>query len=350
MSGRPVVVTGRVCDVTDVIAEDGKGKKNLQVLFLPPGPSQIKPWFNDVVASLQGRHALKIFDQKRDVLDQFDGVEAVIDFGGKLGTPAMADVASGRVRLWQILGTGFDHFDIPYWKSRGIPVANCPGYLSAPPLGDCALMFLLMLARRWHASQALMQGGTLYNPVCLELEGLRLALIGFGSSAQQFALRVRPFGMKVSAIDVRPISSLEMNEFGLDFAGTPSDMDSLIAESDCVSLHLHLDRETYHILDARRLALMKPTAFLINVARGALVDETALLAALKEGRIAGAAMDVFSSEPISPDSPLLQLPNVVATPHIAGVSTGTSRRRAQFAAANIDRIAAGLEPLARIDI
>lgn len=345
-----MITTGRVSEVTDVIAEDGKLKKSLQVLFLPPGPSQIKPWFNDVVASLQGRHALKIFDQQRDVPGQFDGVEAVIDFGGKLGTPEMADVAAGRVRLWQILGTGFDHFDIPYWKSRGIPVANCPGYLSAPPLGDCALMFLLMLTRRWHASQALLQGGSLYNPVCLELEGLRLALIGFGSSAKAFALRVRPFGMRVSAIDVRPICPLEMNEFGLDFAGTPSDMDSMIAESDCVSLHLHLDRETYHIFDARRIALMKPTAFLINVARGALVDEVALLAALRECRIAGAAMDVFSSEPINPESPFLQLPNVVATPHIAGVSTGTSRRRAQFAAANIDRIAAGLEPLARIDI
>jgi D-3-phosphoglycerate dehydrogenase len=347
MIGRAAVATGRE---RDIFAESDKVNKALQVLFLPPGPSQMKPWFQDVVASLQGRHELKILDQKRELADQFAGIDAVIDFGGKLGTRAMADVSAGRVRLWQILGTGFDHFDLPYWKSRGIPVANCPGDLSAPALGDCALMFLLMLARRWYESQSLLQKGFLYNPVCLELEGLRLALIGFGSSAQQFALRVRPFGMKVSAIDVRPISATEMNEFGLDFAGTPSDMDRVIAESDCVSIHLHLSPETYHILDARRIALMKPTAFLINVARGALVDETALLAALQEGRIAGAGMDVFSSEPVSPDSPLLQLPNVVATPHIAGVSTGTSRRRAQFAAANIDRIAAGLEPLARIDI
>jgi phosphoglycerate dehydrogenase-like enzyme len=127
-------------------------------------------------------------------------------------------------------------------------------------------------------------------------------------------------------------------------------MDRVIAESDCVSLHLHLNQETHHTMDARRIGLMKPDAYLINVARGALVDESALVVALQEGRIAGAGLDVFSSEPIEPSSALLALPNVVATPHIAGITNGTSRRRAEFAAANIDRVANGLEPLARVDL
>src|SRR5208282_3013355 len=104
----------------------------VRVLFLPPGPSQMKPWFNHVVNSIDPRHHLRVFDSARDLKTQLEDVEAVIDFGGKLGTREMADIAAGRVRLWQILGTGFDHFDLSYWKSKRIPVANCPGYLSAP--------------------------------------------------------------------------------------------------------------------------------------------------------------------------------------------------------------------------
>src|SRR5579862_1522161 len=317
----------------------------LRVLFLPPGPTQMKPWFNVVVNAVDSHHHLQVFDNKRELKAQFEHVEAVIDFGGKLGTREMADVAAGTVRLWQILGPGFDHFDLSYWKSKRIPVANCPGYLSAPPLGDCALMFLLMLARQWCQSQNELREGRLYNPVCLELEGLRLGLIGFGASAREFALKVRPFQMRVSAIDVRTISREEQEECALEYVGTPADMDRIIAESDCLSLHLHLNSETHHTMDARRIGLMKSTAFLINVARGALVDETALLAALRENRIGGAGLDVFASEPLAADSPFLKLPNVVATPHIAGITDGTSRRRAQFAAANIDRVAKGLDPL-----
>ena len=324
--------------------------QRLRVLFLPPGQDQMVPWFNDLVEAVNCHHTLVIFDHQRGVKQQFQDIDAVIDFGGKLGTREMADAAAGRVRLWQILGTGFDHFDLSYWKGKRIPVANCPGYLSSPALADCALMFLLMLSRRWHESQANLRDGILYNPVCLELEGFRLGLIGFGASAREFARKVKSFKMRVSAIDVRDISPAEVADVGVEYAGKPADMDKVIAESDCVSLHLHLNGDTRHIMDARRIGLMKPTAYLINVARGPLVDESALIAALQEGRIAGAGLDVFSSEPVDAHNPLLAMPNVVATPHIAGITNGTSRRRAQFAAANIDRLGHGLEPLARIDV
>jgi phosphoglycerate dehydrogenase-like enzyme len=293
---------------------------------------------------------LLIFDDKKDVKSQFKDIDAVIDFGGKLGTREMADAAAGRVRLWQILGTGFEHFDVPYWKTKNIPVANCPGSLSSPPLADCALMFMLMLARRWHESQAKLREGALYNPVCSELEGKYLGLIGFGASARELALKVRPYNMCVSAIDIREITPQEGVQYELEFAGKPEDMDHVIASSDFVSLHLHLNQDTQHTINAKRIALMKRTAYLINVARGALIDEAALISALQEGRIAGAGLDVFSSEPVNTNHPLLKFPNVIATPHIAGVTDGTSRRRAAFAAANIDRLAAGLDLLARVDI
>ena len=104
------------------------------------------------------------------------------------------------------------------------------------------------------------------------------------------------------------------------------------------------------MMNEQKLRLMKPTAYLINVARGALVDEQALYAALVEGRIGGAGIDVFGKEPVDPDNPLFKLPNVVTTPHIAGVTDGTSRRRAATAAENCDRIAAGQTPLYRVDV
>jgi D-3-phosphoglycerate dehydrogenase len=155
--------------------------------------------------------------------------------------------------------------------------------------------------------------------------------------------------MHISAIDVRDISAEEQRRFGLSFVGKPADIDKTLSETDFLSLHLHLNNETRHIVDRRRLGLMRSTAFVINVARGALIDEEALLAALSEGRLAGAGLDVFGTEPITADNPLLRLPNVIATPHFSGGTDGTSRRRADCAAENVDRIAASLEPLYRID-
>jgi len=214
----------------------------------------------------------------------------VVDPGGAAGTRPMADAATS-VQLWQIVGTGFDHFDLDYWRSKHISVANCPGIYTAVPLAECAMMFMLMLARRYPVSHRALQEGTLYQTFGRELEGCRLGLIGFGASARQLARFSLAFGMRPSAIDIRDIGQDEARDFGLEVAGKPSDLDRLLTVSDFVSLHLHLNAETRHIIDARRLGLMKPTAFLINVARGALVDEDALREALVDGGIAGAGLD-----------------------------------------------------------
>jgi phosphoglycerate dehydrogenase-like enzyme len=179
----------------------------------------------------------------------------------------------------------------------------------------------------------------------LELDGLNLGIVGFGASGIELARRAGPFGLKMSAIDIRDVGADEVDEFGLESVGKPKDLNSVIATSDFLSLHLHLNEETRHTIDARRLCLMKSTAFLINVARGALVDEAALIEALAEGKIAGAGLDVFGQEPPDLDSAIFSLPNVIATPHISGGTDGTSRKRAGAAAENVDRIAAGLEPL-----
>ena len=321
--------------------------ERLTVLFLPHplGPSMFKPSGDDVVAAIGDRHNLHILDYDQPLAPQFDGVDVVIDHGGSAGTREMADAAEGTVRLWQILGTGFDHFDMDYWRSKKLPVANCPGIFSAVALAECAMMFILMLARQYPVTQTNLKKGDLYRPVGLELEGLNLGIIGFGASGKELAHRAGPFGLKMSAIDIRDIGADEVREFGLEFVGKPGDLDSVIATSDFLSLHLHLNEETRHTIDARRLRLMKPTAFLINVARGALVDEAALIEVLAEGKIAGAGLDVFGQEPPDLNSAIFSLPNVIATPHISGGTDGTSRKRAGAAAENVERIAAGLEPL-----
>ena len=325
--------------------------EKLNVLFLPHplGPSMFKPWGEDVVAAIGDSHNLRILDYSQPLAPQFEWVEVVIDQGGSAGTREMADIAEGNVRLWQILGTGIDHFELDYWRAKKIPVANTPGPFSAVALAECAMMFILMLARRYPVTQANLKAGEMYTPMGLELEGLKLGIIGFGASGKELARRALSFGMRILAIDIRDVGADEVREFGVEFVGKPGDLDEVLAESDVVSLHLHLNDETRHTIDARRLRLMKPSAFLINVARGALVDEAALEAALVEGRIGGAGLDAFSREPPDVMSPIFGLPNVIATPHISGTTDGTSRRRAQAAAENVDRVAAGLEPLYRVD-
>ena len=321
--------------------------EQLTVLFLPHplGPSMLKPAKDDVVAAIGDRHDLHILDYDQPIAPQFEGVDVVIDHGGSAGTREMADAAAGKVRLWQILGTGFDHFDLEYWRSKNLLVANCPGIFSATALAECAMMFMLMLARQYPVTQTNLEKGELYRPVGMELDGLNLGIVGFGASGIELARRAAPFGLKMSAIDIRDIAADEVGEFGLEFVGKPEDLDAVITGSDFLSLHLHLNEETRHIIDARRLRMMKSTAFLINVARGALVDEAALIEVLTEGKIAGAGLDVFGQEPPDLNSAIFSLPNVIATPHISGGTDGTSRKRANAAAKNVDRIAAGLEPL-----
>ena len=322
--------------------------RRLKVLFLPPKEEGRDHLQRDVVAAVGPKHDLRVFDRNAPLAPQFAGVEVVIDEGGSQGTREMADAATST-KLWQILGSGFDKFDLTYWGTKAIPVANCPGQFSAIALAECALMFMLMLSRGWNESQRNLKAGIFYKPLGMELGNRRLTLIGFGGSGRELARLAKTFGMQTSAIDVRDISVDEQRQFGLSFAGKPQDMDQTISEADFLSLHLHLNNETRHIIDRRRLGLMKPTAFLVNVARGALVDEEALHSVLSASLLAGAGLDVFGTEPITADRPLLRLPNVIATPHFSGGTDGTSRRRAVCAADNVDRVAAGLEPLYRID-
>ncbi len=321
--------------------------RRLKVQLLPLEKLR-SPWCDDVIAAVSSRHEIRMFDWDESLTEQFKDVDVVIDQGGSVGTQAMMDAATSA-ELWQILGTGFDHFDLDYIRQKGIRVANCPGQFSSTALAETAMMFILMLAHRYTATHQNFLNGVLHEPMGVELGEQTLGILGFGASGQELAIRAKAFGMRVMATDALPIDEAILERIQPDFIGTPDDTERVIAESDYLSLHLHLNEQTHHLIDAAQLRRMKSTACLINVARGALVDEDALYAALLDGSIGGAGIDVYSQEPPDASHPVFALPQVVSTPHIAGCTDGTSAKRAACAAENVDRIAAGLEPLYRID-
>ena len=148
--------------------------------------------------------------------------------------------------------------------------------------------------------------------------------------------------LAMDAVDVpRPVQE----EYHLHFFGRSEDLPKLLSESDYVSIHTPVTPKTHHLIDRAGFALMKPGAILINVARGEIVDEAALLEALQTGKLHGAGLDVFTQEPPAPQHPLLHMENVITTPHIAGATRGTSRRRGYAAAENVHRVAQGIPPL-----
>ena len=320
--------------------------KRLKVLLLPL-PGLFKPWCEDIVSALGERHDLRIYEPDRSVAAQFPDVDVVIDHGGHIGTHEMMDAAVGA-RLWQILSVGYEHVDIAHLKSRGMTVANVPGQTSALSLAQTALLFILMLAHRIRECERYFHSGRWLEPMGHELEGMTLGIVGLGHSGRRLAHLGTALGMRVIAANRSPIDSATIKSLGLERIFPWDQLDSLIAQSDFISLHLTLSDQTREIMNARRIGLMKQTACLINIARGGLVDESALYEALLSNKIGGAGLDVFDPEPPDPKHPVFSLTNVVATPHIAGFTDGSSRKRAKFVAENVERIAQGLEPLHQV--
>jgi D-3-phosphoglycerate dehydrogenase / 2-oxoglutarate reductase len=317
----------------------------MRILFLGEDHN-LNPWHDDFVEAVVGRWPIARHDPARPPEEQLRGVGVVVEIGGSLGTRHLIDAAvAAEVRLWQILGTGLDHVDVAYFTERGLPLANTPGQFSAVGLAEHALFLMLCFAKHLNAGQRNVRSRVLWQPFSEELEGQTLGLVGFGASARELAKRAAPFGMRLAAIDTVPPAAGTLAQYGVEYLGGPDQLESLASAADYLSIHVPLIPATRHLIDEHVLALMKPTAVLINVARGAIVDEAALIAALRHGRIRGAGLDVFAQEPIEPDHPLLALENVIATPHVAGVTLGTSRRRGQAAAENVARVARGEDPL-----
>ena len=305
----------------------------------------VHPWYDDFLEAMAAKYPVELYDTSRPFAEQLGGVRVVVDQGG-WGTREMADAAAAaHVELWQVIGTGLDHLDINYLLDRGIPVSYSPGFLSGAGLAEHAIMFMLCLAKNWNVTQKNLRSGIFYHPMNEELGGKTLGLVGFGGSARELAKRAWAMGMRVLAIDVVEVAPSVQSEYHLDFFGGTRDLPKLLTESDYLSIHVPITPQTKHMIDRNAFAQMKKSAFLINVARGDIVDEAAMLDALQTGKIQGAGLDTFTHEPLEVNHPLLHLPNVVATPHIAGGTRGTSRRRGKAAAENVFRLAAGSPPL-----
>jgi phosphoglycerate dehydrogenase-like enzyme len=308
----------------------------------------VEPWLTDFREAAEGRFALALLDHDADIGPQFSGVSVVVDQGGH-ATREMIDAgAAAGVQLWQVIGTGLDHTEVRSILASGIRLANTPGQFSAVALAEHALLFILGLAKHLPEAARNCAAGVMYLPVGEELEGQVLGIVGLGASGRELARRARALGMRIQAVDVVPVPESELAELGVERFATLEGLDDLLATSDCVSLHVPLTDDTRHLLDDRRLRLMRPTSVLVNVARGRIVDEDALVDVLQAGVIRGAGIDVFGEEPLTAANPLLNLPNVICTPHTAGVTRGTSRRRSGAAIDNVARMLAGEEPLFQI--
>lgn len=261
-----------------------------------------------------------------------------------------ADVAGdllreGRMlRLIQLLTAGYDKIDLRLCAELGVPVATNGGANAWSVAEHAVALLLALLKRLVHCDRAVREGRwrqAVSGFDTFEVAGKTLGLVGAGNIGRKVARRLHAFECSVIYYDIVPSPEIE-KDLGARRVAT---LEDLLGEADIVSLHVPATRETRGIINRRTLALMKPTAVLLNTSRGAAVDEEALVEALREKRIAGAGLDVFVKEPIDPDHPLLALENVVLSPHTAGHGYEGWFRRAQFAWENIARVAAGEKPI-----
>ncbi len=252
-----------------------------------------------------------------------------------------------RLRVIGAAGAGVDHIDVSAATAAGIPVVNNVG-IGPVPVAEHAVGLMLSLARRIVAGDRGVRRDhwacreRLIGPdLGIELTGKTVGIVGFGFIGQRVAMICRGgFGARVLAYD----PFLDDGIFAAAGVERRRALRDLLSEADFVTLHMPLTEETRHAIGAEQVGYMKPTAYLINCARGAIIDEVALVRALREGRIAGAGIDVFDQEPPTPENPLFQLENVVLTPHIAGLSHETNRRLSLSVAEQILQVLAGERP------
>ncbi len=234
-------------------------------------------------------------------------------------------------------GVGFDAVDIRAATESGVMVSNTPGVLDET-VADLAFALMLGVARQIHIGHANMMQNAWVKSWASDVHSKTLGLIGCGRIGMAVARRAQGFNMRVIAFDLFPNDKAKT--LGVEFKSH----EDVLAESDFVSLHAAVTDSSRGMIGTDQLRQMKPTAFLINTARGALVDETALADALNNGVIAGAALDAYCVEPLPDDSPLRSAKNILLTPHIASLTTENGRRISDAAAQSVLDLAAGRAP------
>jgi D-3-phosphoglycerate dehydrogenase len=262
--------------------------------------------------SVEMHQPVERFDEDQ-LLAMVTDVDAIVCGDDRLTDRVLA--AAARLKVIAKWGTGIDSIDLTAARQRGIVVCNTPNAFT-DPVADSVLAYVLLFARQPDRMTTDIRAGRWQRVSLRALSECTIGIVGFGNIGRAVARRAAAFGMRMLACDQHPS--------GISAAETPGvqivPLETLLAESDFVSLHADLRPENRRLLNAERIALMPARAVLINTARGGLVDEAALVAALQEGRLAGAALDVFEEEPLPATSALRSLPNVYLTPHNANSS------------------------------
>lgn len=283
--------------------------------------------------------ATPLDEQKAMVKD----ADFLLVYGARLHDDVLR--AAENARLVQLLAAGYDSMNLPLMAALEVPCANNGG-ANSWAVADHALLLMLALYKQLMPVEPATREGRWNAPITgsntFEMADKLVGVLGIGNIGRQVARRVQGFDAQVQYYDPYPLD--EARERELDVRRVS--LDELFRTSDIVTCHAPLTPQTRHIVNRERLAMMKPTAVLINTARGPVVDESALIEALQTGVIAGAGLDVFEQEPVDPDNPLLRMNNVVVTPHMAGTTWNTWFRRAQFGYENMQRVWNGEAPQA----
>jgi phosphoglycerate dehydrogenase-like enzyme len=250
---------------------------------------------------------------------------------------------SPRLKLVQQFGAGLDSVDIPAATAHGVYVANVPaaGTGNAESCAELSIFLMLALARQFPRTQESLQQKKLGAPLGTTLKSRIAAIVGFGGIGQELALRLKAFEMKVLAVSRR---GPKEGDVPVDFHGAQDSLPDVLRQADYVITAPPLNDDTRGLMGQAEFACMKPTAFVVNIARGPVLDYDALLAALKEGRIAGAGLDVFWYEPFDPKDPIFSY-NVIATPHVGGATDLSLQGIAGRVAENVNRVRRGEAPL-----
>lgn len=283
---------------------------------LPPTPAQLR----EFARGADGLLALVTDRIDGELLDSLPTIKVVSNFA-----------------------VGYDNIDVAACTARGVAVCNTPGVLT-DTTADLAFSLLAAAARRLVEGAEYARAGSwvTWSPMLLlgaELHGATIGIVGFGSIGQAMARRARGFDMRVLYHSAHRHEEDERT-LGASFR----ELEDLLREADFVSLHCALTPETRHLLGAREFALMKPTAILVNSARGPVVHTEDLLTALRAGELAGAALDVTDPEPLPADHPLYAMPNVLIVPHIGSASVSARDKMAELSARNLVAVLAGQRP------
>jgi phosphoglycerate dehydrogenase-like enzyme len=296
---------------------------------------------------LEPEFVLEEFDPTRTLAQQADNADVLL----VRSVPVTREVidAAPRLRLIQRPGVHLEGVDFDYAAAKKIPVCNVPESLThgGDDVAEHVMFLALALAKRYREALISLGKRQVGTPSTHVLRGKVFGIVGLGRTGSAVVQMARGFGMRIWAVK-RSVSAGMREAMGLEWLETERHLPELLRESDFLSLHVPLNKETEGLIGAAEIALMKPGAFLINVARGRVIDRDALRLALGEGRLAGAGLDVFWDEPIDPADPLLAMPNVIATPHVANMTMETIETIARAAADNIRRVQEGLPPMYQI--